>query len=182
MSDLQDIVTELADELEVPGAAVGVIHDGQEHYAFAGVTAIENPLPVDERTLFQFGSTGKTYTATAIMRLVEQGKVDLDAPVRTYVPELELKDASVAEQVTVLQLLNHTAGWEGDLMEDMGDGDDALAKYVDPDGDHRAGLAAGRDGLLQQRVAVAGRPGDREGHGHAPTSRRSATCCSSRSA
>jgi CubicO group peptidase (beta-lactamase class C family) len=130
MSDLQDIVTELATELDVPGVTVAVIHDGEEHYAYAGVTSVENPLTVDERTLFQFGSTGKTYTATAIMRLVEQGAVSLDAPVRTYVPELELKDPSVAEQVTVLQLLNHTAGWEGDLMEDMGNGDDALEKYV----------------------------------------------------
>ena len=42
-------------------------------------------------TLFQFGSTGKTYTATAMMRLAEQGKVDLDAPVSTYLPELALK-------------------------------------------------------------------------------------------
>lgn len=127
---LQDKVTELAAELAVPGAAVAVVHDGQEHYAYAGVTSIDSPLPVDETTLFQFGSTGKTYTATAIMRLVEQGKVDLDAPVRTYVPELRLKDEDVASRVTVLQLLNHTAGWEGDLMEDMGNGDDALAKYV----------------------------------------------------
>ena len=94
------------------------------------MTSVENPLPVDEKTLFQFGSTGKTFTATAIMRLVEQGKVDLDAPVRTYVPELRLKDEDVAEDVTVLQLLNHTAGWEGDLMDDTGDGDDALEKYV----------------------------------------------------
>jgi CubicO group peptidase (beta-lactamase class C family) len=107
-----------------------VLHDGVEHYAFAGVTSVENPLPVDETTLFQFGSTGKTYTATALMRLVEQGRVDLDAPVRTYVPELTLKDEDVAAKVTVLQLLNHTAGWEGDLMEDMGNGDDALEKYV----------------------------------------------------
>jgi CubicO group peptidase (beta-lactamase class C family) len=130
MSALQDKVTELAAELGVPGAAVGIIHNGTEEYAFTGVTSIENPLPIDQTTLMQFGSTGKTYTATAIMRLVEQGKVDLDATVRTYVPELKLKDESVAEQVTVLQLLNHTAGWEGDLMEDMGDGDDALEKYV----------------------------------------------------
>jgi CubicO group peptidase (beta-lactamase class C family) len=129
-SPLQDKVSELAAELEVPGVAVGVLHEGAEHYAFAGVTSTENPLPVDERTLFQFGSTGKTYTATAILRLVEQGKVDLDAPVRTYVPELKLKDDDVAVKVTVLHLLNHTAGWEGDLMEDVGVGDDALEKYV----------------------------------------------------
>lgn len=130
MSDLQDYVTEKAKELGVPGVAAGVVVDGQEHTAFAGVTSVENPLDVDENTLFQFGSTGKTYTATAMMRLVDQGKVDLDAPVRQYVPELTLKDAEAAEKVTVLQLFNHTAGWQGDSIKDTGDGDDALATYV----------------------------------------------------
>ena len=67
--------------------------------------------------------------SAAIVRLVEEGKVDLDAPVRTYVPELTLTD-EVAQRVTVLQLFNHTAGWEGDVIEDTGDGDDALEKYV----------------------------------------------------
>lgn len=127
---LQQKVAELATELDVPGVSVGVLLDGEEHYAFHGVTSVENPLPVDENTLFQFGSTGKTFTATAIMRLVEQGHIDLDAPVRTYVPELKLKDEDVAGRVTVLQLLNHTAGWEGDMMDNTGDGDDALEKYV----------------------------------------------------
>ena len=89
---LQEWVTEAAERLDVPGVAVGVYHDGEEHYAFHGVTSVENPLPVDEDTLFQFGSTGKTFTATAIMRLVDQGRVDLDATVRTYLPELTLKD------------------------------------------------------------------------------------------
>jgi CubicO group peptidase (beta-lactamase class C family) len=131
MSELQDKVTALAAELEVPGVSAGVIVDGTEEQAYAGVTSLENPLPVDATTLFQFGSTGKTYTATAIMRLVERGDVDLDAPVRSYVPELRLKDEAVAEKVTVLNLLNHTAGWEGDLMDDMGNGDDALTKYVE---------------------------------------------------
>ena len=128
---LQETLTQLGETMEVPGVSVGVYADGEEHYAFHGVTSIENPLPVDENTLFQFGSTGKTFTATAIMRLVEQGKVSLDAPARTYVPELQLKDEEVARSVTVLQLLNHTAGWAGDLMDDTGDGDDALAKYVE---------------------------------------------------
>ena len=114
---LREKTSEAAERLEVPGVAVGVYRDGMEHYAFHGVTSIENPLSVDDVTLFQFGSTGKTFTATAVMRLVEQGKVDLDAPVRTYVPELKLKDDDVAQRVTVLQLLNHTAGWAGDLME-----------------------------------------------------------------
>ena len=128
--ELQAKLDELAKELEVPGASVGVLIDGEEHYAFTGATCTEHSLPVDASTLFQFGSTGKTYTATALLRLEEQGLVDLDAPVRTYVPELVLKDDDVACRVTVLQLLNHTAGWEGDLMTDTGAGDDALEKYV----------------------------------------------------
>src|SRR5205807_6150187 len=104
-TQLGETVAELAEGLAVPGVAVGVYIDGDEHYGFHGVTSLENPLPVDENTLFQFGSTGKTFTATAIMRLVEQGKVDLHAPARTYVPELKLKDPDVAEKVTVLHLL-----------------------------------------------------------------------------
>jgi len=129
-NDLQSKLTELATELDVPGVSAGVLADGEEHYAFHGVTSVDNPLPVDDKTLFQFGSTGKTYTATAIMRLVDQGKVALDEPVRTYLPEFKLRDEDVAAKVTVLQLLNHTAGWEGDMMDDTGDGDDALEKYV----------------------------------------------------
>lgn len=127
---LQDFATAKATELKVPGVAVGMVNGGVEEYAFAGVTNVENPLPVDAETLFQCGSTTKTFTATAIMRLVEQGLVELDAPVRRYLPELELTDSAVAEAVTVLQLLNHTAGWSGDLMTNTGDGDDALARYV----------------------------------------------------
>ncbi|MGH3301403.1 MAG: serine hydrolase domain-containing protein [Streptosporangiaceae bacterium] len=128
---LQTAVTEAAERLGVPGVAVGVFLDGAEHYAVHGVTSVENPLQVDTGTLFQFGSTGKTYTATAIMILVERGLIELDAPVRRYVPEFRLKDEETARKVTVLQLLNHTAGWAGDLMDRTGSGDDALARYVE---------------------------------------------------
>src|SRR5438270_12536349 len=83
-TQLEKAVEELAEQLGVPGVAVGVLIDGDEHYAFHGITSVENPLSVDDKTLFQFGSTGKTFTATAMMRLVEQGKVELEAPVRRY--------------------------------------------------------------------------------------------------
>jgi CubicO group peptidase (beta-lactamase class C family) len=131
VDELQTELTTRATELEIPGAAVGIVHDGEELYAFHGVTSIENPLDVDENTLFQFGSTGKTHTATAIMRLVEQGKVDLHEKVRKYVPEFKVRDEDVASEVTVLHLLNHTAGWSGDLLDPTGDGDDALERYVE---------------------------------------------------
>jgi len=127
---LAERVSELATELQVPGVSVGVLAGGTEQYAYHGVTSTTNPLEVDENTLFQFGSTGKTFTATAIMLLMERGEIDLEAPVRRYLPEFMLQDEDVVQNVTVLQLLNHTAGWEGDLSDNTGDGDDALERYV----------------------------------------------------
>jgi len=128
--DLRDLLIELAAEFGVPDVAAGVWHAGQSVFACHGVTSLENPLPVDAHTLFQAGSIGKTFTATALRRLAEAGQVDLDAPVRRYVPELQLADAAAAAQVTLRQLLNHSAGWEGDFFVDTGEGDDALARYV----------------------------------------------------
>ena len=131
MNELQDFVAATAEELAVPGVSVGVLHEGREEYGFSGVTSIENPLEVNADTLFQFGSTGKTFTSTALLRLIEQGHFDLDTRVKDLVPELRLKDSSVEARVTVLQLTNHTAGWSGDVMTSTGDGDDALAKFVE---------------------------------------------------
>lgn len=130
MGDLQAFVTEKAEELKLPGVSVGVVNGDSEEYAFHGVTSVENPLEVDDQTIFQFGSTGKTFTATMILMLVEQRHFDLDTRVKDLIPELSLKDKSVEERVTVLQLLNHTAGWSGDLIVSTGDGDEALANYV----------------------------------------------------
>ena len=131
MSDLQAFVGEHAAALDVPGVAVGILHEGREEYAFHGVTSIENPLEVNEDTLFQFGSTGKTFTSTALLRLVEQGHFALDTRVKDLLPELRLQDSHAEENVTVLQLTNHTAGWSGDVFTPTGDGDDALERFVD---------------------------------------------------
>jgi CubicO group peptidase (beta-lactamase class C family) len=127
---LSDFVTEAAKQFGIPGVAVGVWADSQEVYACHGVTSIENPLPVDQDTLFVLGSVTKTYTATALMGLVADGRVELDAPVRRYVPELRLADEQAAAEVTVLNLLNHTSGLDWDLLIETGEGDDALAVYV----------------------------------------------------
>ncbi len=127
---LSDFVKAAAQKYGIPGVAVGVWADGQEIYASFGVTSIDNPLPVDRDTLFVLGSVTKTYTATALMCLVAKGLVELQAPVRRYVPELKLIDNQVATQITVLNLLNHTAGLDWGLILDTGEGDDALSTYV----------------------------------------------------
>ncbi|NUT35319.1 MAG: beta-lactamase family protein [Hamadaea sp.] len=128
--ELAAFVGSTAKELDIAGVAVGVWADGREAYACHGVTSIANPLPVDRHTLFHISSVSKTFTATAMMRLVAQGRVDLDAPVCRYLPDLTLSDEDAATQITVLQLLNHTAGLDWNLITDLGDGDDALAAFV----------------------------------------------------
>jgi CubicO group peptidase (beta-lactamase class C family) len=129
-STLPDFVTATAARLGIPGVAVGVWADGQEAYACHGVTSVDNPLPVDEDTLFVLGSVTKTCTATALMRLVAEGRVELAAPARRYVPELVLADERAAAQITVLNLLNHTSGLGWGTVTDTGEGDDALAVNV----------------------------------------------------
>ncbi|MCV7145708.1 serine hydrolase domain-containing protein [Mycobacterium riyadhense] len=114
----------------IPGVAVAVWAGGQEYVKGYGVTNVDHPLPVDGDTIFRIGSTTKTFTGTATMRLVEQGKVDLDSPVRRYIPDFAVADESVSATVTVRQLLNHTAGWDGRNGQDFGRGDDAVARYV----------------------------------------------------
>ena len=132
MSDmtLAAFVKAAAEKFTIPGVAAAAWADGAETYACHGVTSLEDPRPVDEHTLYSLGSISKTFTATAMMRLVSRGKVDLDAPVRRYIPELVLPNEQWTSEMTVLNLLNHTAGLDWRLIVDTGDGDDALAQFV----------------------------------------------------
>jgi CubicO group peptidase (beta-lactamase class C family) len=116
--------------LNVPGVAIGIYHKGKEYVNGFGVTSIEHPLSITPDTLFQTGSISKTFTGTLLMMLAEQGKVDLDAPVRKYIKDFKLRDKDVARRVTVRNLLTHTGGWVGDYFNDFGNGDDALDKMV----------------------------------------------------
>ncbi len=113
-----------------PGAALGILADGREEHASFGFTSIDVGDPVTVDTLLQIGSITKPFTGTAVMRLVEDGTLDLDATVRTYLPDFQLEDEDVAERVTVRHLLSHTGGWWGDLFADTGDGDGAIEEYV----------------------------------------------------
>src|SRR5215217_2564606 len=125
----QKIVSEMK-RLQVPGVAIGIWQGGEEYAEGFGVTSLEHPLPVTADTLFQTGSISKTFTGTLLMMLVEQGKVDLNAPVRKYIKDFKVKDKNVSEKVTVRHLLTHMGGWVGDYFNDFGNGDDALEKMV----------------------------------------------------
>ena len=72
----------------------------------------------------------KVWTATVVMQLVDEGKLDLDAPVVEVLPELQLADPTSPSTVTMRHLLTHTSGIDGDVFTDTGRGDDCLEKYV----------------------------------------------------
>ena len=127
---LAAFVAEKMKEYHVPGVSVGVIRDGIVTTRAFGVTNVDHPLSVTEGTLFQIGSISKTFTGTALMRLVDQGRVQLNAPVRSYLPGFTVRDAAASRDATVLDLLTHMGGWEGDVFDDTGQGDDAVATYV----------------------------------------------------
>lgn len=118
----------------VPGVAVGLLQQkaGEPIAETIGVgyTNRDHPLPVLPDTLFQIGSITKTMTATLAMRLVEQGKLDLDTPLRHYLPALRFQDSHATAHATLRHLFTHTGGWVGDYFEDTGRGEDALARYV----------------------------------------------------
>ena len=98
----------------IPGVAVGVLHDGRELVIGQGITNAEHPLAVDSRTLFQIASLTKPFTATALLRLVDEGRVDLAAPVTKYLPGFRLAVPEWTERVRVQDLVTHVGGWLGD--------------------------------------------------------------------
>ncbi len=124
-------VREAMEENHVPGVAVGVAFGDETYTAGLGVTNVDNPLEVTGETLFQIGSISKTFTATAVMRLVDMGKLDLNAPIRHYLPDFKVADESVSAKATVRHLVTYSGGWEGDVFTDTGTNDDALRVYVE---------------------------------------------------
>ncbi|MFR0357369.1 serine hydrolase domain-containing protein [Streptomyces sediminimaris] len=125
----------LLERYEVPGAAVAVDLAGEVADHGTGMLNLSTGVTANSDTLFQIGSITKLWTATLVMQLVDEGLVDLDAPVRSRLPEFRVADESAAAAITVRQLLNHTAGFEGDIFTDTGRDDDCVEKYVATLGD-----------------------------------------------
>lgn len=131
-SELSELVNSVMKQSQAPGLALGLFAPGEEVLLGFGITSVENPLPVDPNTVFVAASITKTCVATTAMCLVDRGRLDLDEPVRTYLPDLRLADERVAAAVTLRHLLTHRAGWVGDEFQesDFGQGDDALARAI----------------------------------------------------
>ena len=96
---------------EVPGLAIAVVKNGQVILAKGfGFRDVEKKLPVTPKTLFAIGSCSKAFTTFLMGTLVDQGKLDWDKPVRTYLPEFRLHDRVASELITPRDLVTHRSG------------------------------------------------------------------------
>jgi len=129
-TQIQTRVSELLSEYRIPSAAIGVLHDGEITDFAVGVKNLSTEESATTDTIYQCGSMTKTWTALAFMQLVDEGKVGLDEPVRTYLPGFKVADPEVSAKVTPRHLLNHTNGIEEDY-GDPGEDDDVYERMVD---------------------------------------------------
>ena len=108
------------EKYHIPGAVISIVKDGKvilsKGYGYADIEkkTIVNP----GKTLFRIGSLTKLFTATSVMQLVEEGKIDLNEDVNTYLNDFQIKN-SYKTPVTMTELLTHTAGIDDDSIGDL---------------------------------------------------------------
>lgn len=107
--EIQSVIETLVTQ-SIPGAAVAIYSDEGWWTSAAGVAKIENNLAMQSCHLQYLQSIAKTYMAVAILKLYEQGKIDLQAPMTNYLPEKYSRYITDGHRVTVEMLLNHTSG------------------------------------------------------------------------
>ena len=143
---LDELFAKQMEEYHVAGAAVSVVKDGKLFFAKGyGYADLEKGIPVDpEQTMFRVGSVGKLFTWTAVMQLVEQGKLDLDADINTYL-DFRIPD-TYPQPIALKHLMTHMSGfeekWVGSVVSDADDRVPArewlvshMARRVRPPGD-----------------------------------------------
>ena len=149
-------------------ARVELVFHGDDilYTRYYGCTNIEEHTPVDENSVFEWGSISKTFIWVSIMQLWEQGKIDLDADIRTYLPDNFFRRLKYDDPITLLDIMNHKGGWcekfydsTSPDMAEMPSLEEAL-KNVEPAQTYRPGevasysnWAAALAGLIVQRVS-----------------------------
>lgn len=120
--------------LNIPGASLAIVEGDQVTHLRGFGHALPGGPPPAPQTPFVLGSTTKSFTALAVMQLVEAGKIELDAPVQRYLPWFRVADARASTRITVRHLLNQTSGlpeWPGEfLLADFDDRPDAAERQL----------------------------------------------------
>jgi CubicO group peptidase (beta-lactamase class C family) len=109
-AEVDAYITETMKRLPIPGIAVGIVKGDQVLYIQGYGIANTDGDPVTPQTPFPMASVTKTFTALAVQQLANAGKLSLDQPVQTYLPEFQLADKGASTSITVRHLLDHTSG------------------------------------------------------------------------
>jgi CubicO group peptidase (beta-lactamase class C family) len=127
---LEERLPALMREHGVPAMSVAVLAGDERIELATGVLNKNTGVEATTDSVFQIGSITKPWTATLVMQLVDDGLLDLDVPVREYLPAFRLANVDASLTVTARHLLSHTSGVEGDVVADVGRGDDAIERIV----------------------------------------------------
>ena len=129
--NLQKYVDGLIEDHNVPAISLAVWHDEKIYTAAGGTLNIATGVSATPDSIFQIGSISKVMTASLIMKLVDEGRVELDRPIKYYLPDFAIADCNATESITVRHLLNHTSGIAGDFIpNDPHYGDNPIACYL----------------------------------------------------
>ena len=129
---LQDYVDQTLETYQLPALSIAVWQDGEIYQAAGGCLNLNTGVEATTDSIFQIGSVTKVMTACLVMKLVEQGRLELDTPVQHYLPDFSLADPKAAAQITVRQLINHSNGIAGDYFPyDRGQEGNLIARFVD---------------------------------------------------
>ncbi|OZQ59713.1 hypothetical protein CA600_29450 [Paenibacillus sp. VTT E-133280] len=130
---LHEMLADFVENEQIPGLAVGIVRDNQILFTGEyGTANVSTGDPLIRSTLFHQASVSKTFVATAIMQLVERGKVDLDSPITHYLPYFKMEDERF-RILSIRQLMSHTSGMpdEEDYGWDRPEYDEqSLERYV----------------------------------------------------
>ena len=111
LAGFEKVVEQGLSALKVPGIAMAVVKDDKVIYAKGfGFKDVENKLPATPDTIFAIGSSSKAFTVFALGKLVDEGKLEWDKPVRTYIPWFRLYDREAGERLTPRDLVTHRSG------------------------------------------------------------------------
>lgn len=117
---LDELIQNTLKTFDVPGISVGIVKDGKVIYAKGfGVSSLTTKNKMDANTLVGIASNSKGFTATALAILADEGKLNFDDKVSKYIPEFQMNDAYVSQEITIKDLITHRAGLglgQGDLM------------------------------------------------------------------
>ena len=132
LGSFQHYAEKMLEKHGLPALSMAVWKDGKLHKAASGTLNIDAGVEADTDSIFQIGSITKVFTASLIMKLVDEDRIDLDKPVKHYLRSFQVANRKATETITVGQLLNHTNGIAGDyFVDDQNEDGPHITRFID---------------------------------------------------